>query len=199
MADKQILVVPASEVNLGFINGFYSGFDDVGALDKLLEKSLFMSRAEAEVNPDFKQFIPYCVVKSNKKIFMYQRNKKGAENRLHSKYSIGVGGHIEASDGCDNRKSYYKGMARELKEELGVEKHQVWEEIGGLIYDDSNDVGKVHLGIVHIVNLWKPDQELHIEDTMCNWSFESPEVLQKSVADFETWSQIIIREGLLSH
>ncbi len=197
MADKQILVVPAEHVNLTFVNSFYSGFDDQGALDKLLEHSLFMSRAEAEINPAFKQFIPYCVVKSNDRVFMYQRNKKGGENRLHSKYSIGVGGHVESTDGCDNRKCYFKGLARELKEELGIEKHQVWDEIVGFIYDDSNEVNSVHIGIVHAVKLWKPDQELHIEDTMCNWSFEKPETLGKSVADFETWSQIIIKEGIL--
>lgn len=195
--DKNILVVPAADVNLKFLNGFYSGSDNKEILEGLLSKSCFMMRDEAETNESFKQFIPYCVVKTGQKIFIYQRNNKGGEKRLTGFRSLGIGGHIKYEDGKDNHQCYFRGLARELKEELGLEKHHVMDEIGGFIYDNSNLVGRVHIGIIHILTLWNPNQELHIEDTMDNWSFETNDILEKSTSDFENWSQIIINQKIL--
>lgn len=87
----------------------------------------------------------------DRKIFQYTRGSGQGEKRLHAKRSIGIGGHISREDatGAD---LYRSGMERELSEEMIIE-GAYQEQLLGFIYDDSSPVGRVHLGVVHLLTL----------------------------------------------
>ena len=76
------------------------------------------------------------------------RTDAGGDARLHGKASIGVGGHLNPVD--DGEDALMAGLRREWHEELETD----WEpefELVGLLNDDSNPVGAVHLGVVFVV------------------------------------------------
>jgi predicted NUDIX family phosphoesterase len=152
----------------------------------------FIKRKEAESNPDFKQLIPYAILHNREKVFVYRRGKLLAEKRLHGNYSLGVGGHIGVTDPSLFGTTYQDGLKREINEEVFVDS-DYRQRVAALLNDDSNDVGKVHFGIVHSLELDKPlvrPKEKSINET----SFMSPEDLKREIGKFESWSQICIKE-----
>ncbi len=206
-----VLVAPKGGIPLGYfknswLKDIYEDLKDapynkvVFKLEDWLNSAFFMERPKAEENPDFKQFIPYCVLKQNNKFFCYKRTKKGGEKRLHELYSCGVGGHVNPVDGNigqSKREFYYKGLARELEEEVGLQEENYTQKILGSIYDNSNAVGQVHLGIVHLIEL-KPDVEIKTTDhALSNGGFETLKMMKDNKDMFENWSKIIIDNGVL--
>jgi predicted NUDIX family phosphoesterase len=116
----------------------------------------YINRSEAEQDRRYKQLIPYALILCGDKILRYRRGKGGQETRLHGLYSVGVGGHISEEDHSlfeHARASigYHEAMRRELIEEVDIEVTR--EAAVAVINDDSTDVGFVHLGIVHIVQV----------------------------------------------
>jgi len=151
----------------------------------------FIKRKIAETNPEYKQLIPYAILHCNGKIFTYRRGKLLAEKRLHGNYSIGIGGHISVHDPSLFNTSYDDGLKREMNEEVYIDSSYS-QKIGALLNDDSNDVGKVHFGIVHILSLEQPlvrPREKSINEA----KFLAIEELQENFEKFETWSQICIK------
>jgi hypothetical protein len=117
----QVLVIPRAHLeSVATFQGFLP--DRPGLLEQILEpKELrFMDRDAAEGDPNFKQLIPYMVIRHGSQFLAYTRGKKGSETRLHALKSIGVGGHVEPCDG-PARDALQWGMMRELREELGIE------------------------------------------------------------------------------
>lgn len=195
---EQVLVVPTSLFHsLGHFQGFSR--DVQGYVQPLLspENTSYRPRAEVEQDPGFKQLIPYVIFrhtdpKGGEHLFSYVRGKGQGEGRLHSKRSIGIGGHISSEDSAaDGQASYAAGMRREVSEELIVSAEYT-ERCVGLINDDETEVGRVHLGIVHIVDLDQPliqPREADIID--CGfWPIRD---LVADLAHFESWSQICLR------
>jgi predicted NUDIX family phosphoesterase len=167
-------------------------------LDKYLDillnpkNHVFIKRKEAENNPAYKQLIPYAILHCGDKVFIYRRGKLLAEKRLHGNFSLGVGGHISVTDPSLFGTTYEDGLKREVNEEVYVESGYT-QKIAALLNDDSNEVGKVHFGIVHSLTLEKPlvrPKEKSINET----GFSTTEELQKDVDKFESWSQICIRQ-----
>lgn len=120
--------------------------------ERLESLARFEPRTEAEQNPDWKQLIPYCVVlRGDAEVFCVERLPAQGETRLHGRLSIGIGGHVEPIDapivGILGR-----ATARELSEELHLPPAGPPEMIG-LLNDDSNAVGAVHVGLVHVLGL----------------------------------------------
>jgi predicted NUDIX family phosphoesterase len=116
----------------------------------------YINRSEAEQDRRYKQLIPYALIICGDKILRYRRGKGGQETRLHGLYSVGVGGHISEEDNslfehASARIGYHDAMRRELQEEVDIEVTK--ETAVAVINDDSTDVGFVHLGIVHIVEV----------------------------------------------
>src|SRR5262249_26977201 len=129
-------------------------------LPRLLDsaKLSYRPRAEVETDPSFKQIVPYVVLKWRDQIFHYTRGKRASETRLQALRSIGVGGHISAGDDNLFEPAYREAMFREVAEEVYL--NSPYEErCLGLINDDSNPVGQVHLGIVHVFELAEPKVE----------------------------------------
>lgn len=170
-------------------------------VDKYLNKIfspnnlLFVDRAQAEEDPSYKQLIPYCVFTNKPGIFVYQRTKKGGESRLHDRYSIGVGGHINPCDNSDDsfRTSYLAGMIRELNEEVGLDNDFATSKVDGVIYDDSNKVGQVHFGIVHHLVLFSDDKMKCKDEALANGEFWPLYRLFDNIDKFENWSQLVIK------
>lgn len=114
----------------------------------------YQNRSEAEQDKSSKQLIPYALILCNGKILRYRRGKGGQETRLHGLYSVGIGGHISEEDNglfAGSQLGYHDAMRRELMEEVAIDVEK--ETAVAVINDDSTEVGFVHLGVVHIVNV----------------------------------------------
>jgi len=189
---EQIMVVPTLLFHeVGHFQGFCENVDPY--LKTLLDPAhtRYEPRPQMEEDPSFKQLIPYCSVRCDGKVFNYVRGGSGGESRLHAKKSIGIGGHISAEDEVGDSEPYLVGMQRELDEEVKIET-QFSEQLVGLINDDETEVGKVHLGIVHIFDLEEP-KVFPAEESIQETGFAQPEQLLDQIDTFETWSQICIK------
>lgn len=165
-------------------------------LDKILYPSnlLFLDRETAEKDPTHKQVIPYCMLgKTDGTIFVYQRTKKSGEKRLHGNYSLGIGGHINPSD-AKNGNSYLVGMERELDEEVSISERFISNFIRGVLYDDSNEVGRVHFGVVHHYTFPAYTNIELKEDALTKGEFWTISEIRANIAAFENWSQLTFKE-----
>lgn len=180
-----------------------NGFIPDIPLHRIIEQSEFRVRDSVESDPSFKQIIPYVVFRfrSSERLFFfaYARGKSGAESRLHSLLSLGLGGHVEESDFPDSIISifgYQQALWRELSEEVNsVEPFHPSISLG-LINDDSNPVGSVHLGIFHVVSLNSPTL-WGAEIAIASPRFLGVELLLAMSDQFESWSKILIDSGRL--
>ena len=124
-------------------------------------------------------------------MFNYTRGVGQGESRLHAKRSIGIGGHISVEDGADpGSNPYHEGMRRELAEEVSIET-DYHERCVGMINDDETEVGKVHLGIVHIFEVESPDVRPREADVQ-SAGFKTIEELQSLRDTMESWSRICL-------
>lgn len=192
--DENVLVVPRALFDeIGAFQGFCEDPDPY--LEKFLrrENNFFLPRSKAEEDPSHKQLIPYTVFVHEGKVLNYVRGGSSGEKRLVAKGSIGIGGHINDEDEdlfAFDLDAYHAAVRREISEELRIEGE--WsEEILGLINDDSTEVGKVHLGIVHQVNLSSPNVKAG-EKAIAQLQFLSHEELRARMDSLETWSQILL-------
>ncbi len=167
------------------------------ALGQLLDPAnhFFMDREAAENDPSHKQLIPYCVFRCGEGVLHYTRGKSGGERRLHAKLSVGVGGHVNPVDtggGKTGAAAYHAAVTREIEEELQLpEDHS--HRIIALLNDESNAVGQVHLGIVHLIEL-QSDAVSSREDALAELGFSALADLNGPQFDrLETWSQFCIR------
>ena len=119
-------------------------------------------------------------------MFQYMRGKGQGEGRLHSKCSIGIGGHISADDERDGTVPYTEGMRRELAEEVHIDT-PYREQCVGLINDDQTEVGKVHLGVVHVFDVEHPGVRPREKDIL-EAGFRPLAAVRENRARLETWS-----------
>jgi predicted NUDIX family phosphoesterase len=103
----------------------------------------FRPRDEVEQDATWKQVIPYLVLRDGDRLFLMKRTKAGADERLHERYSIGIGGHVNPADG-----TVVGGLVREWSEEIAADFTPDFAPVG-LLNDDANSVGAVHLGLVY--------------------------------------------------
>ncbi|MDA0835837.1 MAG: phosphoesterase [Planctomycetota bacterium] len=192
---EHVLVVPTLLFHeIGHFQGFSPKTEQY--LDILLDPAVtsYRPRNEMEDDPSFKQLIPYCIFRHQGEIFYYRRGKAGDEGRLHSKRSIGIGGHISTLDQNGADSVYRVGMQREIAEEVDISTG-FKETCIGLINDDLTEVGKVHLGVVHIFDLDTPKVQPR-ETSILETGFASPAQLAQDLESFETWSQICLNHLL---
>jgi predicted NUDIX family phosphoesterase len=169
-------------------------------IDEILDEKnlLFIDREQAENEPQYKQLIPYQIIynPSQDEVFTYVRGENGRESRIHKMRSLGVGGHVNETDLIDGKSlvvAYHVGKHRELDEELYFAPSIIdVSYISGIIYDDSTNVGKVHFGIVHTIQIRRSSGVKSKEDSLADAKFMSVREVKKSVGEFETWSQLVI-------
>ena len=196
---EHILVVPTALFHrLGYFQGFSP--EIARYLDELFSPRniSFRPRPEMEHDPSFKQLIPYVIFRhagaaGGQSVFQYTRGSGQGEGRLHRKRSVGIGGHISAVDvGADgNGNPYEEGMRRELEEEVSVDSPYSSRCVG-LINDDVSEVGRVHLGVVHVVDVERPAVHPR-ESEIIECGFHPVEKILADMEGFETWSQICMR------
>jgi predicted NUDIX family phosphoesterase len=188
---EHVLVVPTLLFHeVGYFQGFTTNVAPY--LTTLLDPAYgsYRPRPAMEQDPSFKQLIPYCIFRFEDQIFYYRRSKGTGEGRLHGKRSIGVGGHISAEDQTA-ASPYLQAMQREIAEEVFLESGYR-QTCVGLLNDDESEVGKVHLGVVHIFELDEP-KVLPRETTMIETGFATVNDLAEDIDSFETWSQLCLR------
>lgn len=198
---EQILVVTRALLNnLGSFQGINTHVDDY--LPALLnpDNNFFMDRGEAEPDPSHKQLIPYCIFRikgggtNATRYLHYTRGKSGGESRLHASGSVGIGGHINPIDQREDHlgmETYMAGVEREIDEELVISGEHT-NKIIALLNDDSNSVGEVHLGVVHIIDLENDDVRAN-EDAIANLSLLTLDELKGDYYErLETWSQLCV-------
>jgi predicted NUDIX family phosphoesterase len=196
VATEHVLVVPTEVFRrLGYFQGFCGDVERYlrGLLDPA--HTSYRPRSAMEQDPSFKQLIPYVIFRYRDPrgetfLFQYTRGKGQGESRLHAKRSIGVGGHISADDAAV-ASAYEEGMRRELEEEILIGTSYEGRMVG-LINDDESEVGKVHLGVVHLLDVEAPAVEPREVD-LVEAGFRPLSELLASSERFETWSQICLR------
>ena len=192
--EENVLVVPRSLFDkLGSFQGLRRPAEPYLEKFLLKENNSFLARSLAENDPSFKQIIPYCVFTHGDRILHYVRGSKSGEKRLVAKGSIGIGGHINDTDeslSSLDESAYHYAVKREISEELSLT-GGFTERTVALINDDSNEVGAVHLGVVHIVTL-ESDQVSAGEKAIAELGFLTIEQLRERRENLETWSQIVV-------
>jgi predicted NUDIX family phosphoesterase len=151
----------------------------------------YLNRSEAENDRRYKQLIPYVLVICDGKLLRYQRGKGGQEARLRGLWSVGIGGHISEEDHGLFTKDfgYIEGMRREVREEVDVD--EVSESAVAVINDDSTDVGYVHFGVVHVMQVANENVAGRRSGIV------SPEFIQiadavKDASNYESWSRFCL-------
>jgi predicted NUDIX family phosphoesterase len=154
----------------------------------------FLDRPIAEANPAFKQLIPYVVVRSGELVFLMERTDGGGDPRLHHKASIGVGGHLNPADGEADPMD--AGLRREWSEELIADWQPSFRPVG-VLNDDANPVGSVHLGVVFEVDAGGRDLAVREREKLSGrWADAA--ALAAAGERLETWSRLVAEHlGLL--
>ena len=161
------------------------------------------ARSVAEHDYDTKQLVVYVLINHEQTFLSYQRTPKTTETRLRALYSIGIGGHVNVDDQIQPtlfgakeeawKDFVLKAVRREISEEVQIEwAHAEEPRLICFVNDDSNDVGKVHFGVVFVVKLAKPSVAIRGERGIGKLSFRTlPELI--SMRDtMETWSQLLV-------
>ena len=194
VADENVLVVKRSLFDeLGSFHGL--NFEPDRYLKALLSRgnNFFMPRAQAETDPTHKQIIPYALIVHGGRVLHYVRGKKAGEQRLVAKGSIGIGGHMNDTDEslfAFDENAYRAGVEREVNEEIDIQT-TFEDRIVALLNDDTTEVGKVHLGIVHVFQLAEPKVQKR-EAMITNLSFLTRDELIEQRENLETWSQLCV-------
>ena len=189
-----VLAVPRAHFDaLGAFQGLCFAVDRY--LPALLDRrhNGFLPRAQAETDPGYKQLIPYVLLVHAGRVLHYVRGRRGGENRLHARGSIGVGGHLNDADETLfswDEAAYRAGVAREVAEELVLATPH-HERVAALLNDDSNEVGRVHLGVVHVFDL-ATDRVTARESALTRLEFLAPGELRARREGLETWSQLCV-------
>ena len=154
------------------------------ALDAIAAGGRFAPRPAMEVDPSFKQVIPYLVLRDGPRWFLMQRTRGGADSRLHDRWSVGIGGHLNPGDN-----DVHGGLAREWREELAADFEPDYRLVG-LLNDDTTDVGRVHLGVVFVADAGGRPVAVRETDKLTGGFAPAGSV--RSVRErLETWSRIV--------
>lgn len=194
--DENILVVRRSLFDeLGSFHGL--NFEPEKYLPALLARgnNFFMPRAQAENDPTHKQIIPYALITHGDAVLHYVRGKKAGEQRLVAKGSIGIGGHMNQEDEslfnfAIGEAAYRAGVEREVNEEITIQT-PFEDRIVALLNDDTTEVGRVHLGIVHVFRLAERKVQRR-EAMITNMAFLTKDELLAGRDSLETWSQLCV-------
>ncbi len=199
--NEQVFCLQRRDLEIHFLSplpqGGFAGWPLAGLLQL---PQLFLPRDHAENDPSCKQLIPYQLFHRGRGFFVYERGKRVGENRLAGKLSLGIGGHINTDDAPSGKLTealYFEALRRERHEELLCPK-SLGADFLGLINDDADPVGQVHLGAVHCCRL-HPDETLDIRpfsEDLQPHGWWAPEEIFAARDRFEKWSLLALELAL---
>jgi predicted NUDIX family phosphoesterase len=176
--------------------------ENSGVLKRIIQNGLFLRRSELEEDPSFKQIIPYAIISNNEpecsgdrqsqSFYLFRRTSGQTEKRLHNKFSLGVGGHMNPNDFMESKEQYLiDELKRELFEEVKLLNGCLIEDIEfiGFINDDTISVGRVHIGLLY--NIQVSNKEVYVNETdkmTAEW-IDKPN-LAEFYEGMETWTKI---------
>lgn len=185
--EEEILVVPREKL---FTGAMLTGFEPMTSFtpwQKLIEEHRsFLPRYQMEEDPSYKQIIPYLVFCHEGKYFLMQRNSTASEKRLQSKRSLGIGGHIRKED--LQEKDIIGWAKREFAEEIDY-KGSIDIKPLGIINDESNDVGKVHIGFAFLLE--GDSSDIAIRSELKSGELLTIDECMTHYDSMETWSQLV--------
>jgi len=161
-------------------------------LKRIIQNGLFLRRSELEEDDSFKQIIPYAIISNNESFYLFRRTSRQTEKRLHNKFSLGVGGHMNPNDSMETKEQYLVDeLKRELIEEVKLLNGCLIEDIEfiGFINDDTISVGSVHIGLLYNIHI--SNKEVYINETdkmTADWIDKSN--LAEFYEGMETWTKI---------
>jgi predicted NUDIX family phosphoesterase len=188
MSGEHVLVVPRAVVpeRAGWYGLRTTGVADF--LEVVTAHGEYRLRAEMEVDPAWKQIIPYIVVRDGLDTFLMRRTQAGGDARLHDRWSIGVGGHLNPGDD-----GVAGGLRREWREELVADFEPAFEPLA-LLNDDTTEVGAVHLGVVFLTDAG--GRSVAVREThKLEGAFATPAEVAAVGDRLETWS-LLVHEAL---
>ena len=171
-------------------------------LIRIVQNGLFLRRCELEEDPSFKQIIPYAIisykepersgVRQNQSFYLFKRTSKQIEKRLHNKFSLGVGGHMNPTNFMESKEQYLiDELKRELFEEVKLLNGCLIEDIEfiGFINDDTIPVGRVHIGLLYNIHVSNKEVYINETDKMTAEWIDKPN-LAEFYEGMETWTKI---------
>ena len=166
---------------------------DTDVMTKILSEGIFEHRNILENDPSHKQLIPYAVICCGDELYLFHRTKKQTESRLHNLYSLGVGGHMNPFGDKLDLAYMHDELEREMREEVLMHDECRVERIEpvGFINDDTNEVGKVHLGVLYHIILNNKSLEVNEKDKMTGMWIKK-EDLHKYYPQMESWTKIYV-------
>lgn len=168
--------------------------ESCAGLEKVIQYGQFRKRGELEEDPSFKQFIPYAVISNQESFLLFERRSGQTEKRLHHKYSLGVGGHMNPGNVQESADQFViNELKREFSEEVRLLNGCFIEEIEfiGFLNDDTIPVGRVHIGLFFNIQVSSKDMVIKETDKMrADWIDKAG--LSEFYDSMETWSQFIV-------
>jgi predicted NUDIX family phosphoesterase len=180
--------------------------DNSEIVKKIVQGGQFLRRSELEEDTSFKQIIPYAIISfkepdpppgegatQSQSFYLFKRTSRQTEKRLHNKFSLGVGGHMNPGESVESEEQYLIfELKRELYEEVRLINGCLIKDIEfiGFINDDTIPVGRVHIGLLY--NILVSNKEVYINETdkmTADWIDSSN--LAEFYEGMETWTKII--------
>jgi len=192
---ERIFVVKADKIREFFKEhniqeGYIKNIHAHAIYNHIQNKKIVMNRDDVEHDKRYLQIIPYITIVTsdgeNLLYLAYSRSKASGESRLHSKYSLGFGGHMDEEDGC-----IHKCIERELQEELSISKIEpIRLQYAGIIYTTETDVSSVHIGL-HYFYTVSYDQIIVPSREIDEIKLLTLEEIDDYSDKLESWSSII--------
>jgi predicted NUDIX family phosphoesterase len=181
---ERVLVIPRAVVmaDPGWLGVTGDGLDDFAEL--VAREGRFEDRAAMESDRSFKQVIPYLVLRDGPRYFLMRRTRAGGDVRLHDRWSIGIGGHLNPGDG-----DLAGGLRREWAEEIAADVEPDFRLVG-LLNDDSTEVGSVHLGAVYVADAAGRPVGIRETDKL-EGAFARVDAVAAVRDSLETWSALV--------
>lgn len=161
-------------------------------LKRIVQNGQFVKRSESEDDPSYKQIIPYAIISNGNSFYLFKRTSGQTEKRLHNKFSLGVGGHMNPDDTIESKEHYLiDELKRELFEEVRLKNGCFIEDIEfvGFLNDDKITVGRFHVGLLYNIHVSSKGLNIRETDKMtAEWIDKSN--LVQFYKEMETWSKI---------
>jgi predicted NUDIX family phosphoesterase len=161
-------------------------------LKRIVQNGLFLKRSEIEEDSSFKQIIPYAIITNKESFYLFRRTYRQTEERLHNKFSLGVGGHMNPDNSMELKEQFFiDELKRELSEEVRLLNGCLIEDIEfiGFINDDTIPVGSVHIGLLYDIHVSNKEVYINETDKMTAAWIDKPN-LAEFYEGMETWTKI---------